>query len=135
MGETGRGEGMAGDGAFVGAETRFLAESFRDVRPRTDPESRGSPMRNCGSEVRSFHSRPGMTNRSHARQPCAEKHSPNAGNPAKLQKVTLRGRLPLTSGVWSLCSAQPLGSPSYEMRNIITKILIVVVPRRTAGDG
>jgi hypothetical protein len=30
--------------------------------------------------------------------------------------------------------AQPLGSLSRRMRKIITK-LIVVVPRRTAGDG
>ena len=32
-------------------------------------------------------------------------------------------------------TAQPLGSLSRQMRNIITKLLIVVVPRRTAGDG
>jgi hypothetical protein len=31
--------------------------------------------------------------------------------------------------------AQPLGSLSGQMRNKITKLLIVVVPRRTAGDG
>jgi len=31
--------------------------------------------------------------------------------------------------------AQPLGSLSGNMRNIITKLLIVVVPRRAAGDG
>jgi hypothetical protein len=32
--------------------------------------------------------------------------------------------------------AQPLGSLSYQMRNIVTKLLIiVVVPRRAAGDG
>ncbi len=31
--------------------------------------------------------------------------------------------------------AQPLGSPGGYMRNKITKLLIVVVPRRTAGDG
>src|ERR1700694_4483032 len=43
--------------------------------------------------------------------------------------------LPLTSRVWPLWFAQPLGSLSGHMRNIITKLLIVVVPRRTAGDG
>jgi hypothetical protein len=31
--------------------------------------------------------------------------------------------------------AQPLGSLDGEMRNKITKLLIIVVPRRTAGDG
>jgi hypothetical protein len=31
--------------------------------------------------------------------------------------------------------AQPLGSPSADMRNKITKLLIVVVPRHTAGGG
>ena len=43
--------------------------------------------------------------------------------------------LPLTFRGWSLCSTQPLGSPSRRMRNKITKLLIIVVPRRTAGDG
>jgi hypothetical protein len=41
----------------------------------------------------------------------------------------------LTFPVWPLCSAQPLGSPSGEMSNKITKLLILVVPRRTAGAG
>jgi hypothetical protein len=38
---------------------------------------------------------------------------------------------------WGLMAitAQPLGSPSRNMRNKITKLIIVVVPRRTAGDG
>jgi len=31
--------------------------------------------------------------------------------------------------------AQPLGSQLGIMRNIITILLIAVVPRRTAGDG
>jgi len=31
--------------------------------------------------------------------------------------------------------AQPLGSLASQMRNKITKLPIVVVPRRTAGDG
>jgi hypothetical protein len=60
--------------------------------------------------------------------------SRNARNPAKLRKRAER-RLPLTSGVSPLWFAQPLGSPSGYMRNKITKLLIVVVPRRTAGDG
>jgi hypothetical protein len=41
----------------------------------------------------------------------------------------------LTFPAWAVCSAQPLGSTTGQMRNIITKLLIVVVPRRTAGDG
>jgi hypothetical protein len=47
--------------------------------------------------------------------------------------VILRWRLDF----WPFGSmfAQPLGSLSRTMRNIITKILIVVVPRRIAGDG
>jgi hypothetical protein len=45
------------------------------------------------------------------------------------------GRLALTFPVWPLCSAQPLGSPSAEMSNKITKLHILVVPRRTAGAG
>jgi hypothetical protein len=38
---------------------------------------------------------------------------------------------------WDLMAitAQPLGSLSRTMRNKITKLIIVVVPRRTAGDG
>jgi hypothetical protein len=38
---------------------------------------------------------------------------------------------------WGLMAitAQPLGSPSRNMRNKITKLIIVVVPRHTAGDG
>jgi hypothetical protein len=38
---------------------------------------------------------------------------------------------------WGLMAitAQPLGSSSRNMRNKITKLIIVVVPRRTAGDG
>jgi len=43
--------------------------------------------------------------------------------------------LPLTFGGSPLWFAQPLGSPSGYMSNKITKLLIVVVPRRTAGDG
>ena len=41
----------------------------------------------------------------------------------------------LTFQARSVCSAQPLGSLGRQMRNIITKLLIVVVPRRTAGGG
>jgi hypothetical protein len=44
-------------------------------------------------------------------------------------------RLPLTFGGSPLWFAQPLGSPSGHMSNKITKLLIVVVPRRTAGNG
>jgi hypothetical protein len=44
-------------------------------------------------------------------------------------------RLPLTFKVGPLWFAQPLESPSGQMRNKITSILILVVPRRTAGAG
>jgi hypothetical protein len=43
--------------------------------------------------------------------------------------------LTLTFPAWPVWSAQPLGSLSRDMRNKITTLLIVVVPRRTAGDG
>jgi hypothetical protein len=60
--------------------------------------------------------------------------SRNARNPARLPNRAER-RLPLTFGGSPLWFAQPLGSPSGYMSNKITKLLIVVVPRRTAGDG
>jgi hypothetical protein len=70
---------------------------------------------------------------SHARSP-AQKCSPNGRNPATVSK----------SRKWLACLdiralaamfAQPSGSLSSIVRNIITKFLIVVVPRHTAGDG
>jgi hypothetical protein len=36
---------------------------------------------------------------------------------------------------WVSMFAQPLGSMIGPMRNIITKLLIAVAPRRIAGDG
>jgi len=60
--------------------------------------------------------------------------SPNARNPAKLPKsrqATPSLDFPGAAAMF----AQPLGSPSGYMRNKITKLLIIVVPRRTAGDG
>lgn len=63
------------------------------------------------------------------------KHSPNAGDLATLQKVGVIGEYLLTSGPRPLWFAQPLGSLGLNMRNIITKLLIVIVSRRTAGDG
>jgi hypothetical protein len=61
-------------------------------------------------------------------------HSPNARNPGKLKKSRIV--LPsLDFPGFAVMFAQPLGSPSGYMRNKITKLLIVVVPRRTAGDG
>ena len=44
-------------------------------------------------------------------------------------------RLCLDIGVSVAMFVQPLGSLLGNMRNIITAILIVVVPRRIAGDG
>jgi hypothetical protein len=50
-------------------------------------------------------------------------------------KITLTSRLRLDIGAWLATVAQPLGSLLGIMRNIITALLIVVVPRRIAGDG
>jgi|GEM_PF-3928070 len=61
--------------------------------------------------------------------------SPNPGNTATLPKSRGNGRIALTSGLWPLCFAQPLGSRAPAMRNIITNLLIAVVPRHTAGGG
>jgi hypothetical protein len=69
--------------------------------------------------------RAGMTSKNTRRTP---------GTPLSYRNRAERG-LPLTFRGPSLWFAQPLGSPSGQMRNIITKLLIVVVPRRTAGDG
>ena len=41
----------------------------------------------------------------------------------------------LTLARWRVWFAQPSGSFVRRMRNIITKLLIVVVAGRTAGDG
>src|SRR6267154_2785450 len=68
---------------------------------------------------------PGMTAKNTRRTP---------GTPLSCGNRAERG-LPLTFRGSSLWFAQPLGSPSGQMRNKITKLLIVVVPRRTAGDG
>jgi hypothetical protein len=60
--------------------------------------------------------------------------SPNAGRPAKVDLNAIDHRrldFQLLGGM----VAQPLGSSNRRMRNIITKILIVVAPRRIAGDG
>ena len=60
--------------------------------------------------------------------------SPNSGKAAKLQ-IEFRTLLRLDFQVLGSMFAQPLGSPSGNMRNKITKSLILVVPRRAAGDG
>jgi hypothetical protein len=64
-----------------------------------------------------------------------EKHSPLAPNLAMMAKVASCAAFALTFRGRALWSAQPSGSLSANMRNIITKLLILVVPRRTAGDG
>jgi hypothetical protein len=60
--------------------------------------------------------------------------SPGVKNPAKLEILRV---LPTSLDIWGVAdiTAKPLGSPGGHMRNKITKLLIVVVPRRTAGDG
>jgi len=62
-------------------------------------------------------------------------HSQGAEKAAKLQiDATYRPKLDFPA--LDSMVAQPLGSLSGSMRIIITKLLlIVVVPRRTAGDG
>src|ERR1700692_4752146 len=60
--------------------------------------------------------------------------SPNARTPANL--LISRPATPSLDFLgFAAMFAQPLGSPSGYMSNKITKLLIVVVPRRTAGDG
>lgn len=62
--------------------------------------------------------------------PLAER--PEARYTAQIAPATA---IALTSGLWSLWFAQPLPSQARYMRKIITKLLIAVVPRHTAGDG
>jgi hypothetical protein len=60
--------------------------------------------------------------------------SPNVRNPVKVQFERF---VPALLDFWGLAAmfAQSSRSLSRHMRNKITKLLIVVVPRRTAGDG
>lgn len=62
--------------------------------------------------------------------PLAEPHKPRY-----LDKIARKRRLCLDIGAAPAMVAQPLGSSLAVMRNIITILLIVVVPRRIAGDG
>jgi hypothetical protein len=64
----------------------------------------------------------------------ANSHSPNGRNPANLAEIAPDAPC-LDIREMADMFAQPLGSLSNQMRNIITKLLIVVVPRPTAGDG
>src|SRR5216684_7569541 len=67
---------------------------------------------------------------------CKRKIYPRRTTGTRLSfKFSASWRLALTFGVWLLWFAQSSRSPSGQMRNKITKLLIVVVPRRTAGDG
>jgi hypothetical protein len=115
MGEAGSGEGV-GFGCHSGALVK-----------RANPESRGSGFalrapRNDG-EGPSTHGWNGEIRT--RRKPGTPLSSKNRAKwPPSLD---FRGLAAI--------NAQPLGSPSRQMRNIITKLLIVVVPRRTAGDG
>ena len=49
--------------------------------------------------------------------------------------VTREPPIPLTSGSGRLYLAQPLERSSDQMRNKITELLIIVVPRHIAGGG
>ena len=111
----------------------WLRTSFRGARGSANPEIREIPDRRAiGRASRA----PGMTDgRKPAWLQTAFSLSPNGRKTRLSCEKSRRRRLPLTFGVWPLCFAQPLGSPSGHMRNKITKLLIVVVPRRTAGDG
>jgi hypothetical protein len=61
-------------------------------------------------------------------------HSRRAEKEAKLQ-IDAIYRPQLDFRALDGMFAQPLGSLSRSMRNIITKLLLIVVPRRAAGDG
>ena len=80
--------------------------------------------------------RPGMTAPGGRPHGCKPKIHPRRtpGSPLsfELSVIAARG---LTFEASGSMFAQPLGSLSGPMRNKITKLLIVVVPRRTAGDG
>jgi hypothetical protein len=56
------------------------------------------------------------------------------GTPLRYEKTVER---PPRLDIWAMVAmfAQPLGSLSGQMCNIITKLLIAVVPRRIAGGG
>ena len=58
-----------------------------------------------------------------------------AKNPRYADEIALTLMHRLDNGAVRSMFAQPLGSQLGVMRNIITILLIVVVPRRTAGDG
>jgi len=64
----------------------------------------------------------------------ANSPSPKGRNPAMLTKSRQAAAIP-----WHRASGRYVraifGKPDARMRNIITKMLILVVPWRTAGDG
>ena len=72
-------------------------------------------------------------------QPTASLETENSPSPRRknLAKLQIEGDLCPWLDFRALASmvAQPLGSSSGHMWNKITKLLIVVVPRRAAGDG
>jgi hypothetical protein len=98
----------------------------KDIRATSGTRGEGAP----GSRF----AHPGYDRSARAWLESANSPSPNDLNLAKFsfQRETAPG---LTFRAWAVCFAQPLGSPSADMRNKITNLLIVVVPRRTAGDG
>jgi hypothetical protein len=55
--------------------------------------------------------------------------------PRYTDKIALERRPSLDIGRLAVMFAQSLGSLIEKMRNIITKLLILVVPWRTAGGG
>jgi hypothetical protein len=131
MGEAGGGEGMAGNKDLILKERRRSLSSGRASRV---PVGRVSKDGLSWFEtalarlltMRTASARAWLERQIHPRQ--------NPPNPVNLTKsrfmspsLDFWGRAAIT--------AQPLGSLGGNMRNKITKLLIVVVPRRTAGDG
>jgi hypothetical protein len=60
-----------------------------------------------------------------------------AERPERRYGMKRQAEWPMCLDIWAVEAmyAQPLGSLSGQMRNIITKLLITVVPRRIAGGG
>ncbi|NPU09623.1 hypothetical protein HL667_12845 [Bradyrhizobium sp. 83012] len=69
------------------------------------------------------------------RRPTAKLPLAEHQNPRYLDKIALTSLLCLDIKATMVMFAQPLGSQLAVMRNFIAILLIVVVPRRIAGDG
>jgi hypothetical protein len=125
----GRHSGMRRDGAgrnlWCHKRTREMDSGF-DAEPVIGPRF-----------ARTRWHRPGMTAAPHALflANAAFSRSRRAESAATLRTEAEFTARKLDFRALGSMFAQPLGSLSGNMRNIITKSLIVVVPRRAAGDG